>query len=171
MHPKGDPMAIAVRPFVRKTEQDRPVYSGKATQKKVAGPSEWVLIFDTETTTDAAQALRFGTYQVRKQGALEQSGIFYDARSLSKREQSLLQTYARQHQLTCLTVEDFINDIFYGAGYHYRATIVGFNLPFDISRLAIDHTTARSSRYNKIMAGGFSFKLSETGIEIGKLNR
>src|SRR5690606_19200646 len=54
-----------------------------------------------------------------------------------------------------------IEEIFYGVGYAYRASIVGFNLPFDISRLAIDHASARASRHNKIMRGGFSFKLSE----------
>ena len=29
-------------------------------------PSEWILVFDTETTIDESQKLRFGTYQVRK---------------------------------------------------------------------------------------------------------
>jgi hypothetical protein len=40
--------------------------------------------------------------------------------------------------------------------YKLRAAIVGFNLPFDISRLAIRHAPARSKK----MRGGFTFKLS-----------
>src|SRR4029077_16704294 len=41
-------------------------------------------------------------------------------------------------------------------GYDLRGTIVGFNLPFDLSRLAIKHGSARG----KVMRGGFTFKLS-----------
>src|SRR5262249_10934212 len=41
------------------------------------------------------------------------------------------------------------------SAYDTNATIVGFNLPFDISRLAIGHTTAHGLR------GGFTFRLSE----------
>ncbi|HZZ23522.1 MAG TPA: hypothetical protein VFE60_13525 [Roseiarcus sp.] len=45
---------------------------------------------------------------------------------------------------------------FYGSGYAFGAQIVGFNLPFDLSRLAISHASARRS-----MRGGFSLTLSE----------
>ena len=55
-----------------------------------------------------------------------------------------------------LTREQFVDEILYGSGRDVGAQIVGFNLPFDISRLAIDHDSARRS-----MRGGFSFKLSE----------
>jgi len=45
-------------------------------QAKPRGPSSWkpersskfILIFDTETTTDPSQRLRFGSYQLRKGG-------------------------------------------------------------------------------------------------------
>ena len=40
------------------------------------------LIFDTETTTDASQKLRLGSYQVRKKGELMERGIFYAADAL-----------------------------------------------------------------------------------------
>jgi hypothetical protein len=53
-------------------------------------------------------------------------------------------------------VEEFIEDIFFGIGYELRATIIGFNLPFDISRLAIGHGDSRG----RSMKGGFSFVLS-----------
>ena len=41
-------------------------------------------------------------------------------------------------------------------GRDVGAQITGFNLPFDVSRLAIDHYSARGS-----MRGGFGLKLSE----------
>ncbi len=150
-------MSIAVRAYVCKP--DTP--SRNTFKAKTDTPSEWALVFDTETTTDAAQKLRFGTFQVRKGEELIQSGVFYDPATLGKGEQKTLREYAEQHQLAVLIVKEFIEDVFYGVGYALRATIVGFNLPFDISRLAIDHSTARSSRWNKVMRGGFSFKLSE----------
>jgi hypothetical protein len=120
-------------------------------------PSEWVLIFDTETSTDPAQRLRFGSFQLRKAGALEKHGLFYDPSALTEREQRLLADFARSNGLELLTATEFVENVFFKFGYELRATIVGFNLPFDISRLAVRHGPAR----RRPMRGGFSFQLSE----------
>ncbi len=157
-------MSVAVRAYVCKPEAHSGMEEAaakKPPRKKVNTPSEWVVAFDTETTTDAAQKLRFGSYQVRKGDELIQSGVFYDPATLRTGEQKALREYVTKNQLNMLTVKEFVEDVFYGVGYALRATIVGFNLPFDISRLAIDHSTARASPWNKVMRGGFSFKLSE----------
>lgn len=164
--PDGQHMAIAVRAYVCRAVEDSlqkvsPAIPQKKARRKPRQPSEWVLIFDTETTTDAAQKLRFGTYQVRKEHELIESGIFYNPETLRQSEIGTLKDYCDRHDLKQLTAKEFIDGIFYRIGYAYRGTIVGFNLPFDISRLAIDHAPARSSRFNKIMRGGFTFKLSE----------
>ena len=121
-----------------------------------APPSQWTLIFDTETTTTPSQNLRFGAYQVWEGTRLEQSGVFYDPTILHSGEQRTLCSYASKHGLTVLTLSEFVEDIFFGVGYDFRATIVGFNLPFDISRLAYDHKTARRSPYGISMRGGFA---------------
>ena len=55
-----------------------------------------------------------------------------------------------------MTHTTFVEDVFFRRGYELRATIVGFNLPFDISRLALGWVPARGK-----MRGGFSFKMSE----------
>ena len=55
-----------------------------------------------------------------------------------------------------MTHTKFVEDVFFRRGYDLRATIVGFNLPFDIARLPVGWTPARGK-----MRGGFSFKLSE----------
>lgn len=162
--PSGKYMGIAVRAHVCKPENTDEVSKSVPSAKKkrrVAKPSEWSLIFDTETTTDATQELRFGTYQVRKGEELRESGIFYNPVNLTDKEQKMLNAYVEKRELDFITVKDFIESVFYRVGYQYRATIVGFNLPFDISRLASEHSTARASRWNKVMRGGFSFKLSE----------
>jgi hypothetical protein len=117
--------------------------------------SEWTLIFDTETETVAGQGLRFGVYQWRRGETLEESGIFY-APELPASELAVLEAYAHANGSKLITRDEFADRVFYGLAYDLRATIVGFNLPFDISRIAIGHGPARTA-----MSGGFSFKLSD----------
>jgi len=100
--------------------------------------------------------LRFGAYQERRGGDLIVYGLFYDPEGLTPGEQSTLRAYAADHGMKILTVPEFVEDVFYGFAYDLRAQIVGFNLPFDISRLAVAHGLARRQ-----MRGGFSFRLSK----------
>jgi hypothetical protein len=120
------------------------------------GPSDWTLIFDCETTTDERQALRFGVYQVRKGSELWEAGLFVNPDILSKADIREIQKYSEVCNFHCMTAAEFVENVFFGIGYELRATIVGFNLPFDISRLAISHGNSRG----RTMKGGFSFKLS-----------
>src|ERR1019366_8434969 len=87
---------------------------------------------------------------------LNEVGIFFDAEILESTEQSLLQAYASTHGLKLMTKAQFVDDVFYGIAYELRAAIVGFNLPFDLSRLAVRYGPARG----KTMRGGFTFQLS-----------
>lgn len=150
--PDTDFLEISLRAYVPKRDGRRPII-GQSNQ----GPSEYTLIFDTETTIDASQSLRFGVYQVRKGDELFASGVFLDPKILKTDEIALLEKSARAHGLEFMPVASFIDDVFFGIGYDLRATIVGFNLPFDLSRLAIRHGSARG----KLMQGGFTFQLSE----------
>jgi hypothetical protein len=81
---------------------------------------------------------------------------FYDPVVLNNDERKLLEAFAKSHGMKCMTKAAFVEDIFYGRAYDLRATILGFNLPFDLSRLAVRHNGARGR-----MRGGFSFQLSE----------
>lgn len=146
-----DRLAISVRAFV-----PPPKTKTFPRNKLSQGPSEWTLVFDTETTTDARQALRFGTYQVRRRDQLVEAGIFFSGEELNKSEQAIIRRCASSHGLRLMTKEEFVEEVFYGIGYDLRATIVGFNLPFDLSRLAIRHGVARG----KTMRGGFTLQLS-----------
>ena len=119
-------------------------------------PSQWVLVFDTETTTDAGQSLRIGSYQVREGERLDEAGLFYAPAALSDTEMATLSEFAAARNLRLITRDEFVDRVFYGIGYDLRATIVGLNLPFDLSRIAIGHASARGD-----MRGGFSFKLSQ----------
>ncbi len=142
--PPLEELPIAVRAFAVPAK-DRPI-----------GPSEFALIFDTETTVDAAQQLRVGAYQFRQMGELKEAGLFYDPDSLTMRDVGVVQAYAQENDLVVRTDREFVDEVFFSLAYERNALIVGFNLPFDISRLALGHESARGR-----MRGGFTFKLSE----------
>jgi hypothetical protein len=146
----ADHLPIAVRAYV-------PLLDGESLRRwrPSPGASQWTLIFDTETATDPSQRLRFGSFQWRRGDTPERRGLLC-APDLSERERKVLANYARANDLELLTVEEFIENIFYKLAYELQATIVGFNLPFDISRIAISHSPAR----RRPMRGGFSFQLS-----------
>ncbi|MDQ4144983.1 MAG: hypothetical protein M3198_14835 [Actinomycetota bacterium] len=111
-------------------------------------PSNWVLVFDTETSVDAGQRLRVGCFRLLRDGELFREALFYE--TLSEKERRLLEDYAEQHGLPVLTVNE-LRELFYDVAVQLRATVVGFNLPFDLARLAIDW---KQAKYR--FAGGFS---------------
>jgi hypothetical protein len=159
MIPPQEGRAIAVRAFLDNGGRSvARVAHGKewAWQPSDIGASEWTLILDTETTIDAAQQMRFGAYQLRCGDNLEEAGLFYDTESLTDAERGLLMRYAENKGIRAMAVAEFVDATLYGVGYDLGATIVGFNLPFDISRLAIGHASARGRK----MHGGFTFRLS-----------
>ena len=136
---------------------------------------EWLLVFDTETTSNEAQRLRFGVYQLLQKGRLKQHGLFYD--DVKPAELETLKAEAPKHGcVEPLSVFDFIHKIFLPTAFKAGGLVVGFNLPFDLSRLAIRHEAARVSRAprtpeeiatgaplkdaDRSMVGGFTFQLS-----------
>ncbi|WP_439619815.1 hypothetical protein [Hyphomonas sp.] len=128
--------------------------AAKPARKTLDEPSPWTIIFDTETTIDAAQRLRIGFCQVRKYGKLVRELLFYGP-ELPASDMRVVRAYAAANGLTLATVDEFRRDVFLKIGYRANAAIVGFNLPFDISRIASGQSEARGS-----MRGGFSFELS-----------
>lgn len=151
-----EPREISLRAYVpppKTGEFERP-------KRPPQGPSEFTLIFDTETTINASQCLRFGAFQLRKAEGIFRAGIFIEPETLTSKEIAVLKSYASTHDLDVMTVGNFVEDIFFGIAYDLRATIVGFNLPFDFSRLAIRHGSARS----KFMRSGFTLTISKKSI-------
>jgi len=119
-----------------------------------------MLVFDTETTVDATQRLLFGSYRFIGQGVCREEGFFH-ADDLSKGELEILRQYVAKHKadavgkpnLTLISRREFLKKI-YAAVYKGRSLLVGFNLPFDLSRLGFSVTRAR-----KEFDGGFSLGL------------
>lgn len=149
----SSPSEIFVRAY---TEKPGAIpLAAKPTGTGLDEPSAWTLIFDCETTTDAAQTLKLGVYQVRKSGRLVDEGLFYDPGFLDRSDLDALEKYAKVNNLKPLSIEDFRKDVFLKIGYKRNGLVVGFNLPFDISRIALNHGAARGP-----MRGGFTFHLS-----------
>lgn len=111
-------------------------------------PSGWrrlplgarVLVFDTETTTDSYQNLTFGTFQVHEFVAgeyrLVHEGLFV-GEILSGEQRRVVDQYAASHGLIVFSRADFVRMVFYPEVYGRGTLCVGFNLPFDLSRLAV----------------------------------
>ena len=114
------------------------------------------LIFDTETTIDQYQNLNFGSCLIQTKistGIKEKWYLFYG--NIPEDKITIITEYGKKHNIDVLPVREFVDKIFYPYAYKMRCEVIGFNLPFDLSRLAIDYGMAR----NKTDA--FSFKLSE----------
>lgn len=148
--------------------------SGRMIRSPTIRPAKWrrsVLIFDTETTIDPTQHLTFGCYRFgtwRRDGtlAIHEEGLFH-ADTLAAEDPegfALLSEYAAIHKpdttglnrnrdLAFRSCRDFLDNVLWPA-IQQDALIVGFNLPFDMSRIACDVSPARGRHQ-----GGFSFML------------
>jgi len=154
------PMIVAVRGYavaVRedKKKQDRKPDDKRKRRKGLKRPSGYALIFDTETTTDRSQNFRIGSYQVRNNGQLVESGMIYEPGSLSSQDLTVVKAYTAAHDLILLDRDSFLRDVFYRYGYYLGGVIVGFNLPFDLSRLALSIDTS----HGWDMRGGFTLEM------------
>ena len=129
-----------------------------------------MLVFDTETRVDATQRLTFGSYRFIVGGECREEGLFFP-KDLPEPDRQVLERYAAEHSaeatnstLKLLTLQQFLSE-FYRAVYKSPCLLVGFNLPFDLSRISRDSSAARGR-----FAGGFSlglwFYIDESGNEL-----
>lgn len=121
--------------------------SGKRAYRKAAFDDR-VLVFDTETTTDFALRLQFGIYRLYVAGILEREGIFYGDSS-SDRELEIIRSYGRKNEITVISRAEFVEKVFFHYVYGLGALCVGFNLPFDLSRIAIRAGIGRGQNRRK----------------------
>jgi hypothetical protein len=151
---------IYVRAHTRQLEKKLP-----RSALQVAEPKwpDHALVLDCESRITADQTLTFGFWQFcqlrdRNYVALEE-GIFHDNK-LGAKELGLLRKYAKVTKpetaddgCECLRLYSrpkFIDEVF-GIAIQAKALIVGFNLPFDLSRIALDWNPAQNSGWTLIM--------------------
>lgn len=114
------------------------------------------LVLDTETTIDQYQNLTFGSCLIRTMistGFKEDWYLFYG--DIPDNDRKIIEVYGSKNNIQVMSVRDFVDNVFYPYAFRMRAEVIGFNLPFDLSRLAIGYGISRKTR------DGFSFNLSE----------
>jgi hypothetical protein len=129
----------------------------KTGTRKAQPLPKYVLVLDTETTTDALQNLNFGIYQFCELGtdgnyACREEGAFY-ADDVDSRLVEVLRGYVSDRnrrrtkselRLRLYDRRVFVEKVMYTA-IQAGAAIVAFNLPFDLSRLAVEYRVARGA--------------------------
>jgi len=135
---------------------------------------ERVLIFDTETRTDVHQNLMFGIYRICKlvddRYVCESEGIVY-SEEITKEELNEIGTFVlgtfsevevkqfppqvriQIHR----TFPEFMTKVFWPA-VRKGWMIVGFNLPFDISRLSLGWRRTRKGGFRLILSKQLDYK-------------
>src|SRR5208283_3715491 len=115
-----------------------------------------VLVFDTETTTDQNQNVKFGFFKIYQNGMFQHQGLFFNPITLNDTDINTLKAYAKKHDIPLYPLEEFVDDVFYQEVFHKRTLCVGFNLAFDISRIAAKSVNARKNNRQ-----GFTVYLSK----------
>jgi hypothetical protein len=134
-------LAIAVRVYPNPPEAVR-----SARQQKSWRRPDAMLVFDTETRIDATQRLTFGSYRFIVAGRCLEEALFYGD-DLPTNDRGVLERYVaappnvgtpdnHARKLPLLTRREFLEK-FYRAVYKGRCLLVGFNLPFDLSRVVV----------------------------------
>jgi hypothetical protein len=113
-----------------------------------------VLAFDTETTINQFQNLLFGSCGKWVNGKLQYFYLFH-ADDLEKSKVEIIKSYGKKYNYIVLSRREFVEKIFYPNIFLSRAKCVGFNLPFDLSRLAVYFGKSRK------MKNGFTLRISE----------
>jgi hypothetical protein len=198
-----EPLPVALRAYTETPEPDADISEqhhrkrGKR-RRRAQREDRYVLVLDTETTIDHAQRLTFGVaryYRTRRAGGklvCVDEIIFHDD-ELPQRDPDryeLLRRYAKYRepaidwkagddltsdapvQIRLLTASE-MRELIYVAAYKNRALVVCFNLPFDLSRVAIEWAETRggktrAQRQASSFEGGFTLRYF---LHDGKPNR
>jgi hypothetical protein len=154
-----------------------PVREKKERQRR--SPAKWpryCLVFDTETTIDATQKLNFGCYwRCRLDGSkyrCVEEGLFYSDDLPAKGIETLrryrnnkknlpnIESFPARMTMGLMTRSVFINRVFWDA-VRKRQPVIGFNLPFDLSRLAVRAANGRKGSWSLVLSVRRSSKTGE----------
>ena len=180
-------LPVAVRAWTE------PKLQTPGTSPKAWPLPESILVFDTETTIDHTQQLNFGCWRYLRVDYSEtttltcvREGLFY-ADNLADRFPVGLDTlvdYQRSHRpdvdtsvpdsardLQLIPQNRFVDEVLLKAVYDGGVWVIGFNLPFDISRVAVDVGPARKhpDKDRDLYEGGFSFTMSTYTTSEGEI--
>lgn len=141
----------AIRAWVVPIKKQRPAWKGSAGAAwRTRSVAERALVFDTETTTDFTQRFLFGAFRVYEHDSLELEGLII-ANDLSSQQLRIVNDYAARHNLRVYTQTFFVEHIFYPEVYKIGTLCIGFNLPFDLTRIAMRAGPGRGKHRRKFL--------------------
>jgi hypothetical protein len=190
----GHFLDLAVRAYTLRADRKDSGKANRRHSKIEPGPRvpRYLLIFDTETTTDRCQRLNFGCWRyVRVHGdgihlRLEtvEEGLFYpdDLGTWNRAGLDVIESFRSRPantspeaidsvaQLKVVPLSSFLAGQFWRAGFELQAGVVCFNWPFDVSRLTWQAGAAidRTPKKDDPIARGFSMTLWHRPAEHGK---
>jgi len=184
-HPSLLPVAVRAFPVVELSETARPMVKRKKSSRIEPRPSIAIVFdtecstdrtltmsgFEDPRWTGLAQSLLFGVARICRTSdwrSLEEFMFYPDdlpdvgLRTLSATFDAVTQPIADGRELRAeigvrahlIPLSEFLK-VFFHLAYRKHALVVGFNLPFDLARLAYGWAPAKTQRY----AGGWSLKL------------
>jgi hypothetical protein len=139
----------------------------RRSQRELPWPDR-ILVYDCETLTDATLKLTFGAYQLCKlvdgRYLCEEEGLFYPDDLPAWQRKVLLQhvkaqdvyadievkSFTPKIRLELRTRSEFAKNVFFKAILD-KTMIVGFNLPFDLARIAEDWGVADDGGHSLIL--------------------
>jgi hypothetical protein len=138
--------------------------------------TDYALVVDCESRITADQTLTFGFWRFCELRGNEyvctEEGIFHGDHGLSTREFDVLRKYAKAtnpetpadgcNRLRLYSRAKFVEEVL-GMAIQAKALIVGFNLPFDLSRLALDWETADNGGHSLILSQWHNAKTGKLG--------
>jgi hypothetical protein len=143
-------------------------YIVPANQKKIRKPKhdfrhKWpkhALVFDTESRITVDQSLTFGVCRCCEQVSgvyrVTEEGIFY-ADNLPAKERNILQAHVRTSvsdvasfppRFPMYSRSEFMRRVFWPAIKYNGALVCGFNLPFDLARLALKWSRSEKDEWS-----------------------
>ena len=148
-----DTPAVSMRTAIRAwVEPDKRHRRGNRQRSAVPwrpqGYGERVLVFDTETTTDAAQRLLFGFFRLYDHDRLVEEGLIA-ADVLDHPSMEAIAEYAARCRLPIYSRERFVEEVLYPEVYVLGTLCVGFHVSFDLARIAVHAGLCRGENRRK----------------------
>ena len=151
-YPINEEQVIAVRGF--QLGHARPLYRPSA-----GAEIKTTLTFDCETELTPAQRLRVGAFLYRRDNQ-NTIGLFYDTSVLSSEEVFVVSDYCFAHGYDFINVLQF-DHFLARIAQNEEAAIIGFNLPFDFSRIATQWHISNGKWRN-----GFTLDFSSSQVSL-----
>jgi hypothetical protein len=141
---------------------------------------QFALVFDTETTLDPTQKMTFGCFRryelIGERYSCIDEGLFH-ADALGRTDRRILERYINDHQnvpaterfppqmkISLMSRSRFVSHFFWRA-VRNGDLMTGFNLPFDLSRLAVKFANAKKGGWSLVLASRKSKKTGEMEVE------